>query len=262
MDLGLREKVALITGGTSGIGLAVAERLAAEGARIALCGRDGAKLDDAVARLAASGADVFGKTAHVDRAGDVEALVAATLARFGRIDVLVSNAGTHLAGRLEDVTLDQLEQHIRTKVVAPFALARAVVPAMRARGSGSIVVIIGQAAKVPGAAVIASAMVNAAQHAFVKALSDDAGRDNITVNAVCPSRIASPLTENLDLEGEAFLGRSLDQQRAGWGKQVPLGRWGDPEDIADAVAFFASDRARFIVGSNIDVDGGYQRMIF
>ena len=132
---------------------------------------------------------------------------------------------------------------------------------MRTQGGGRFIVIIGQAGKVPGANVIASAVSNAAQHAFVKSLSDDLGRSNVLVNAVCPSRIATPLTDTLHLFNEHHLGRSLEQQEAQWGVEVPLGRWGVPEDIANAVAFVASDRAGFMVGSNIDVDGGYQRSI-
>jgi 3-oxoacyl-[acyl-carrier protein] reductase len=92
--------------------------------------------------------------------------------------------------------------------------------------------------------------------------ADYLGRDNILVNSVCPSRISSPLADRLDLTGEILLGRSLEQQESQWGAEVPLGRWGVPDDIANAVAFVASDRAGFIVGSNIDVDGGYQRSIF
>ena len=127
---------------------------------------------------------------------------------------------------------------------------------------GRFIVIIGQAGKVPQANGIASAITNAAQHAFVKSLSDDLARDNILVNAICPSRIKSPLTESLTLYNEILLGRSLEQQESKWGAEVPLGRWGTPEDIANAVAFLASDRAAFIVGANIDVDGGHQRSIF
>jgi 3-oxoacyl-[acyl-carrier protein] reductase len=96
----------------------------------------------------------------------------------------------------------------------------------------------------------------------VKSLSDDLARDNILVNAVCPSRIKTPLTNGLKLHNEVFLGRSLEQQESRWGAEVPLGRWGEPEDVASAVAFLASERAGFIVGANIDVDGGHQRSIF
>jgi 3-oxoacyl-[acyl-carrier protein] reductase len=259
MDLGLTDKIALVTGGSSGIGLAIAAKLAAEGCKVAIAGRDKAKLDAAVATVPRS----RGFSADVRDAKQVAQLVDGVIAAFGRIDIVVSNAGTHLPGRMEDVGTDALAQHIDTKVLGAWELAKCVTPHMRKQGGGRFIVIIGQAGKVPQANGIASTITNAAQHAFVKSLSDDLARDNILVNAVCPSRIKSPLTDALGhLYNEVFLGRSLEQQEQRWGAEVPLGRWGTPDDIANAVAFLASERAAFIVGTNIDVDGGHQRMIF
>lgn len=260
MDLGLTGKTALITGGTSGIGLAIAERLAAEGCAIAICGRDRERIDEALAGLDYPGAQGF--VADVGEPAQVAALVDDVVKAFGGIDIVVSNAGTHLPGRLEDLDSEQVVRHFKTKVQGPWELARRVAPHMRKRGGGRFIVIIGQAGKVPQASAIASATVNAAQHAFVKSLSDDLAPDGILVNAVCPSRIASPLTAGLTLYNEVHYGRSLEQQQSNWGAEVPLGRWGTPDDIANAVAFLASSRAEFIVGANIDVDGGHQRMIF
>lgn len=260
MDLGLGGKTALITGGTSGIGLAVARKLAAEGCAVAICGRDKAKLDSAVASLGAAKAKGF--VADICRPDEVSGLVRQVVAAFGGIDIVVSNAGTHLPGRIDEVSSEDLLGHFRTKVVGAWELARTVVAPMTARGGGRFIVIIGQAGKVPQGNAVASAVVNAAQHAFVKSLSDDLAPRGILVNAVCPSRIKSPLTEGLTLHNELYYGRSLEQQEAKWGAEVPLGHWGTPDDIANAVAFLASARAAFIVGSNIDVDGGHQRSIF
>lgn len=260
MDLGLQGRTALVTGGTRGIGLEVARRFLGEGVRVFVCGRDPDRLARALADLGRLG-EAHGATAHLDRPGDMGGLVDAAVASLGRIDIVVSNAGTHLKGRLEELTAADVETHLRTKLLGPWELARRVAPHMRGHGGGRIILIIGQAGKVPGADVIGSAVVNAAQHAFVKSLSDDLGRDGILVNAVCPSRIHSPLTAELDLDGELYLGRSLEQQESGWGRTVPLGRWGDADDIASAVLFVASARAGFMCGANIDVDGGYQRMV-
>ncbi len=260
MDLGLSGKTALITGGTSGIGLAIAQRLGAEGCRIAICGRERKKLDAAVATLNATEAKGF--IADVCKPSDIAALVDDVVKALGSIDIVVSNAGTHIAGRIDDVATDDLVRHFHTKVIGPWELARRVAPHMRRQGGGRFIVIIGQTGKVPQANAIASTITNAAQHAFVKSLSDELAPDKILVNAVCPSRIKSPLTDGLKLYNEVYLGRSLEQQESKWGAEVPLGRWGTPDDIANAVAFLASSRAGFIVGANIDVDGGHQRSIF
>jgi NAD(P)-dependent dehydrogenase (short-subunit alcohol dehydrogenase family) len=261
VDLGLHGKAAIVTGGTSGIGLAIARRLVAEGAHVLISGRDEAKLQEMLQTLTSSGS-VLGIAASVDRPDGAARVVQAAWEGFGRLDIVVSNAGTHQRGRLEELEPSQVEGHFMTKVIGPWELARNAAPYLRASPSGRFIMIIGQAGKVPGRNTLGSAVVNAAQHAFVKSLSDDLGRDGVLVNAVCPSRITSPLTADLVIDEEEFLGRSLEQQQSGWGKTVPLGRWGTPEDIADAVAFLASERAGYICGANIDVDGGHQRMIF
>jgi NAD(P)-dependent dehydrogenase (short-subunit alcohol dehydrogenase family) len=260
MDLGLSGKVALVTGGTSGIGLAAAQKLAAEGCMVAICGRDKGRLDAAVAAVGTPGARGF--VADLREAEDVASLVRSVAQAFGGVDIVVSNAGTHLPGRIDQVSGRDLLRHFQTKVLGVWELARQVVPLMKTRGGGRFIVIIGQAGKVPQANAIASTVINAAQHAFVKSLSDDLAPQGILVNAVCPSRIKSPLTDALSLHNEICYGRSLEQQESKWGSEVPLGHWGTPEDIANAVAFLASQRAGFIVGANIDVDGGHQRSIF
>src|SRR5688500_6801057 len=170
MNLGLSSKTALITGGTREIGLASAQSLADEGCRIAICGRQRAKLDAAIAKL--KSADAKGFVTDVWKPADIATLVDDTIKAFGRIDIVVSNAGTHIAGSIGDVATDMLLRHFQTKVIGPWELARQAAPHMRRQGGGRFIVIIGQTGKVPQANAIASTITNAAQHAFVKSLSD------------------------------------------------------------------------------------------
>lgn len=266
MDLGLKGKVAIVTGGSSGIGLAVAQRFLAEGAKVAIMGRDPQNLAKAEQTLrdgnGVSPGDVASYAGDVAIATDVATMVAKTVSALGRLDIVVSNAGSRLPGDFDTLEIAAVEAHLRTKVLGTWELARQTAPHLRKQSSGRFIVVIDQTGKVPTANMIGACVTSAAQHAFVKALSDHLAKDNILVTAVCPSHIRTPMTEGLKLEGERYLGQSLEHQESGWGLEVPLGRMGKPEDVANAVAFLASERASYLCGTNFDVDGGYQRMIF
>ena len=266
MDLGLKGKVALVTGGSSGIGLATAQRFLTEGAKVAIVGRDAGKLKKAAQTLRAydgvTAGDVATFAGDVAKPADVAAMVNAAVTALGRLDIVVSNAGGRLPGNFDTLEMSEIETQWRTKVLGAWELARQATPHLRRQLSGRFIVVIGQAGKVPAANTIGACVTNAAQHAFVKALSDDLAKDNILVTAVCPSHISTPMTAGLTLEGERYLGQSLEHQESGWGLKVPLGRMGAPEDVANAIAFLASERASFLCGTNFDIDGGYQRMIF
>ena len=150
----------------------------------------------------------------------------------------------------------ELEPLLKAELLAPLDLVRKVAPAMRRRRSGRIIFVIDAAAKVPGVDALPASVCGAAQLALVKSLSDDLGRDGVLVNAVCVSHVDGHPARAAP---QPYIGRSLEQQESGWGRDVPLARRGSLGDIANAVAYLASARASFIAGSNIDVDGGYQR---
>jgi 3-oxoacyl-[acyl-carrier protein] reductase len=276
MDLGLRGKVALVTGGSRGIGKAIAQTLLKEGCRVAICARDATRLRAAVAELSQKNDDTNGKINGVGAIHDcvigiptdvadetaVRNFVATAAAAFGRIDILVNNAGTHLRGTVDSTTLDILERQLRDKVFGFFAMIQAVLPIMRRQKDGRIVNVIGQAARHPHPDRFPSGVTNAACMALTKAVSDAVARDNIRVNAVCPQYIESELLAAL-IDKE-IRERKVDRATAaaGFSRSNPLGRVGTPEEVADLVSFMVSDSASFVTGSAVSIDGGYHRYVF
>jgi 3-oxoacyl-[acyl-carrier protein] reductase len=261
MDLGLRDKVAIVTGGSRGIGKAIAKRLLKEGARVAICARDAARLHDAVTDLKQDGS-VTGTAVDVTDEQAVRRFVDETRRQFGRVDILVNNAGTHLRGTVETTTLDILEQQLRDKVFGFFAMMQAVLPSMRAQRDGRIVNIVGQAARHPHPDRFPSGVTNGALMAMTKSVADAAARDNVRVNAVCPQYIESELLASLIEKEMRERGVDRATASAGFTRANVLGRTGTPEEVADLVAFVVSERANFITGSSVSIDGGYHRYVF
>ncbi len=267
MDLGLRNKVALVTGASRGIGKAIVQTLMNEGCRVAICARDSERLRAAVADLShgKSGAIadcIIGVPTDVTDDAAVQRFVGEAHKTFGRIDILVNNAGTHLRGTVDSTTLDILERQLRDKVFGFFSMIKAVLPIMRAQKDGRIVNIIGQAARHPHPDRFPSGVTNAACMALTKSVADAVARDNIRVNAVCPQYIESELLASLiDKEMRE---RKVDRTTAaaGFSRANPLGRTGTPEEVADLVSFLISDSANFVAGSAVSIDGGYHRYLF
>ena len=188
MHLGLRGKVAVVTGASRGIGKAVAQALLQEGCSVAICSRNAERLEMTISELSATG-PVFGVSTDVTDEKAVQRFIDAALRQFGRIDILVNNAGTHLRGTVETTTLDILERQLRDKVFGFFSMIKAVLPTMKAQRDGRIINIVGQAARHPHPDRFPSGVTNAALMAMSKSIANSVARDNIRVNAVCPQYI-------------------------------------------------------------------------
>src|SRR5262245_37791959 len=261
MDLGLKGKAAIITGGSDGLGLATARRLAAEGAAVAICGRDAARLARATEALRADGASVLDVHGDVTRPEDLERLVSSTVERFGRIDILVNNAGTSAARAFDTVDDEAWHADLELKVFGAIRCVRLCVPHMRRHGGGRIVNILNTGAKTPGARSMPTSVSRAAGLALTKALSKELAPDGILVNAVCIGVVKSGQWERR-WTGEGRPG-TLESyyDRLARERGVPLGRMGEAEELGAPVTFLVSAPAAFITGVAINFDGGHSGVV-
>ncbi|MDQ6672641.1 MAG: SDR family oxidoreductase [Chloroflexota bacterium] len=260
MDLGLAGKVVIVTGGSEGIGRATAESLGREGANVVICARRPDVLQraaDAVAEK--TGAQIVPIVADMSRVADVERLVQTTVDRFGRLDVLVHNAGRSAAGEFEKLSDDAWQEDLDLKLFGAIRAARASIPHLRAAGGGSIVNILNLAAKAPGARSYPTSVSRAAGLALTKALSKEFAADNIRVNAIMIGLIKSAQHERT--WSQSGSGGSVDSFYAERGKSIPLGRVGEAAEVGDLIAFLCSSRAEYITGTAINMDGGTSAVV-
>ena len=252
MELGLKGKVAAITGGTEGIGRATALRLAREGAKVAICARGQEKLDNTAAELKKAGAEVLAVSADMSKAADVERFMKAVIERFGRVDILVNNAGTSARGKFLEIEDKTWSSDIELKVFGAIRCTRLAVPHMKKNGGGSILNITISSAKQPGAESYPTSVSRAAGLALTKALSKEYAADNIRVNTVCIGKIKSGQHERRFTRQ----GVSAEDYYRQTAKDIPLGRVGEAEEVANVIAFLASSAASYVTGTSVNLDGG------
>lgn len=260
MDLGLRGQTALVAAASKGLGKAIARAFVREGARVAICARDAVTLTAAAAEI---GGDILAVPADVTKREDVDRFVQAALDRFGRIDVLVNNAGGPPSRPFVEITEEEWWTAIGLNLMSTVRLCRAVVPHMRRQGGGRILNVTSFTVKQPVPNLVLSNSVRLAVVGLAKTLASELGKDNILVNTLCPGPIA---TERLTSLTQAFAEReglaSDEAERRLWTNQIPLGRLGRPEEFADVAVFLASPRASFITGTTLQVDGGIVKAVW
>ncbi|MGK2966293.1 MAG: SDR family NAD(P)-dependent oxidoreductase [Tepidiformaceae bacterium] len=255
MDLGLTGKVAVITGGSMGIGKAAAIEFAREGASVVICARGAEALASAEAEIrAVAPGDVLSIQADVREPGDVANVVATTIARFGRLDILVNNAGTAAGGRFESISDDAWDADLDLKLMGAVRFSRDAIPHMRAAGGGRIINITHVGGKQPGAGSLPSSVSRAAGIALTKAMSKELAAEHILVNTLCVGTIKSAQIERAATS--RFPDLPLDQAYERMATGIPLGRVGEAREVAALIAFLASPLGGFITGTAINVDGG------
>ena len=247
MDLGLKGRTALVCGASSGLGLASAEAFAAEGANVTMFARRRDVLERESDRLGA-----LAVRGDVTLPQDLERAVAKTIEAFGGLDIVVWNSGGPPAGTGTDVTPDALEQALELMLQPAVRLVQLALPHLEQSPAGRIVAITSLAAKEPTRHLALSNTFRPALTGWLKTLADELGPRGITVNCVAPGRIKTPRLEYL------YPGGPTEEQL----QDIPLRRWGDPREFGDVVCFVASDRARYVSGQTIVVDGGLQRALF
>lgn len=261
MDLGLKGRVALVCGASKGIGFATAELLAREGAQLAICSRDAAKIEKAAARLAPTGAAVLAVAADLSTMDGVGTVVRQTLERYGRVDVLITNTGGPPTGMAIAHDWSAWEKASELLLRSAVELTRAFIPGMRERKWGRVVGITSFAVKRPVPSLVLSNAMRAAVTGYYRTLADEVAIDGVTVNTVLPGYTE---TERLDALAAATVARTGVTRESvfdGWKAETPLGRLGTPEELAAVIGFLASEPAGFVTGQAICVDGGAIRSL-
>ncbi len=262
MDLQLTDKAALVTGASKGIGRAVAEQLAGEGADVVITARNAGPLERAAEAIAqSSGRQVVAIAGDMSRSDDVDRCVDKTLERFGKIDILVTCAGSSPGGLLEELSEDQWLSSLNLKFMGYVRSVRAVIPHMRRRGEGAIVLVVGNDGLKPSYWEMTAGVANAADINFASSVAEQYGRYGVRINTVNPGPVNTDRWDGLE---KAFArDKKVDQGRAHElaVSSIPLHRICEPQEVASLVTFLASPRAHFINGAHIPIDGAQRKAL-
>jgi len=263
VDLGLRGKVALVAAASQGLGRAAAFAFAREGCKVAICARNARALEDAAKTIRKeTNADAMAIPVDISRADGVKAFVDGAIKSFGGVDVVVPNAGGPPPGGFETVTDDQWARGWELTFQSTVRLVRACLPSMRERGGGAVVAILSMSVRQPIDNLVLSNSLRLGVVGALKTLAREVAKDRIRVNGVAPGWIGTDRTIQLHRARAEKERRRVEEVQAEMLQEVPMGRMGTAEEVADLIAFLASDRAAYITGVIAQIDGGLYRGIF
>ena len=257
MDTGLKDRVAIVAASSQGIGLATAQAFAAEGCRVAMCARNDKNLQAAADGMRKQyGVEVFTQAFDVTSAEAVHSFVDTVAAKFGGVDICVTNAGGPPAKGFLAASIEEWRKAVDLNFLSTVYFAREVIPYMQRKHWGRIITITSITTKQPVADLVLSNAVRAAVVGLVKSLANEFGKDGVLVNNVGPGYTATDRLKELAKARSVALGKSEKEVAADWTASVPLGRLGEPREVADTIVWLASERASYITGQTILVDGG------
>lgn len=267
MDLQLQGKVFLVAGASKGLGYAIAERLCKEGALVSIAGSNLQRINDAADRLntvyGEDGKDsVIGYHCDVNNAEQIQDWISFSVEQFSRIDGLVVNAGGPPAGRFEDFDDEQWLQAFNLTLMSAIRMIRAVLPIMRQQGGGAILTLTSSSVKEPIDFLLLSNVMRSGVTSLAKSLSRTEASYGIRVNNLVPGLIETDRMKGLDQMLAKDKGVSVEEQGGETSKLIPLGRYGQPEEFADAAAFLLSESASYITGATLTVDGGSMKTVW
>ena len=262
MDLGLRSRVAFVAAGSKGLGRAVAEELAAEGASVAICARGQRALDETAAHIRQGGGRVHAIAADVASPEALTRAIEESAAALGPIDILVTNSGGPPAGKFEALSPEQWDQAARVLLTSAVTAARVVLPGMRRRRWGRILNVASIAAKQPVDGLMLSHRLRAAVLAFARTLANEVAADGVTVNNLLPGYTRTERVIELSEHIAATEGIDIASTYGRWEREIPMGRLGEPREFAALATFLASERASYITGQTMAVDGGWIKSVY
>jgi 3-oxoacyl-[acyl-carrier protein] reductase len=263
MDLGLKDRVAIVAASSQGLGKAVALGLAREGAKLALCARTESTLETTADEIRReTGAEILTRAIDVTVHEDVRHFVADTAAHFGRLDICVANAGGPPSKTFAETTLEDWLAASDLNLMSTVCFAKAALPIMQERRWGRFITITSVSVKQPIDGLILSNSIRAGVSGLVKSLANEYGPYNVLVNNVCPGYTATARLLGLGTTLAERRGVSQKEIEEGWAKQAALQRVGQPEEFANVVVFLASERSSFVTGVSIQVDGGFVKGLY